>query len=412
MKKKILYLYFIFLSFTSAFALNAWLTIPTLFSITFFAYQILKIKQINIVLKRVDLILLSLAFFCALSFGINFFFFQSNKQINHFFAYEFSFLIQFIVFRQFLFTTCNTQSDWLNAVKYLFFGLLIACLFGLFEFSMKFFSILDLDRYIPRPLENTEYTPTFLALFRIRSFVEESGHFALFVEIFFPLIFWYSKRYIEFKWHIISFLIVLFAFVLTFSSIGFVIVFLDLIIIAAIICYRIIKKIKVGKISTNYIRILFFCVILIVGIGASGFNYIELYNSLILDKLESSSGSRRSDAIISALNYFNNGEAHNWLIGFGPGAYDVLGIDSIISLYVNILFELGGLGIILFILFVCYVAFNVFRIRNIPIRTAFFLGIFNGFVHYTVISNYWYPWIWVLIALLFLQLQLQREQAL
>jgi hypothetical protein len=76
----------------------------------------------------------------------------------------------------------------------------------------------------------------------------------------------------------------------------------------------------------------------------------------------------------------------------------------------NMLFELGGLGFIVFILFVSYLFLNVFRVRNTSLRIAFFLCIFNGFLHYTVISNYWYPWIWVIAALLFLQLKLQREQ--
>jgi hypothetical protein len=410
MKKKLLSLYLIFLSFTSAFAVSAWLTIPTLFSIAFLAYLVLFVKQENIVLKGVDMTLLSLAGCCALSFGINFFFFQSAKQINHFFAYEFSILIQFIVFRQFLFNTCHTQYDWLNALKYLYYGVMFACLFGLFEFTVKFFSVLDIDSYIPRPLVSTDYDPTFLALFRIRSFVEESGHLSLFLEIFFPLVLWYTRMYRKFKWFLLSVIVIILTFVLTFSSIGFFVVFLDLVVMLSILAYRGSKKLAVGKVSTKYIGVVIGGVIVLSVVVVLGFDFYELYNNLILLKLESSSGSRRSDAIFAALDYFKKGGVHNLIVGFGPGAYDVLGIDSIISLYVNILFELGGLGIIVFLLFVCYVFANVFRVRNTSLRIAFFLCIFNGFLHYTVISNYWYPWIWVITALLFLQLKLQREQ--
>ncbi len=410
MKKKLLSLYLVFLSFTSAFAISAWLTVPTLFSIAFLAYLVLFVKNENIVLKRVDLILLTLAGCCALSFGINFFFFQSAKQINHFFAYEFSILIQFIVFRQFLFNTCHTQYDWLNTIKYLYYGVMFACLFGLFEFTVKFFSVLDIDSYIPRPLASTEYDPTFLALFRIRSFVEESGHLSLFLEIFFPMVFWYTKKYREFKWFFLSVIVILVAFILTFSSIGFFVVFLDLIIILAILAYRESKNLAVGKISIKYIGVVTGGVVVLSTVVVLGFDFYELYNNLILLKLESSSGSRRSDAIFVALDYLKNGGVHNIIVGFGPGAYDVLGIDSIISLYVNILFELGSIGLIVFLFFVCYVFINVFRVRNTSLRIAFFLSIFNGFLHYTVISNYWYPWIWVITALLFLQLKLQRQQ--
>ena len=87
------------------------------------------------------------------------------------------------------------------------------------------------------------------------------------------------------------------------------------------------------------------------------------------------------------------------LVGFGPGAYDSIGIESVINLYPNILFETGILGLLLFLLALFSSLWSILGIKNKEIRIVFLISFMAGCFHYLAINNYYYPWIWTIIGL-------------
>ena len=118
---------------------------------------------------------------------------NGEKSLNHWFLWTFPFFSYYYVFKNELFQLFTLSEIKDKIFKYITYATLFACSFSVLEFCCKNFLDIDLD-FIPRGAVE-DYNP-FDGFFRARSFVEESGHFSFFVEIFGPLsVFWINKKY-------------------------------------------------------------------------------------------------------------------------------------------------------------------------------------------------------------------------
>ena len=377
--------YLLLMPWTSAFALSSWLYLPGLLLLL-----ILPLLLVGLSLKRgfelnsIDIGLIvflgSVIFSTTLGMVIHF----DEKILNHSLAYSFTIIIWYFGARiLFEYSSLNIES----IVSLIHISVLVVAILGLIEFVFKNYYSIDLDVLISRPLSMRDYAPTFAGLIRVRSVVEESGHLSLLLEIFAPVIIYSSQKRINI-YHRISYLMIVVCFVLTFSSVGFLLLCLNLFIVA-------VSKMKRSPIF----RFVFIGFIVFLGFYYSSF-FVFMYDNLITNKMISHSGSRRLDSIVSALVFMRDGSLLNILFGHGPGSYEILGLDSVISLYANLLLELGLLGFSIFVYILLRSYFSIKSVTNDKLRFGLKLSFINATLHYFFIGNYWYPWIWLLLILI------------
>jgi hypothetical protein len=284
--------------------------------------------------------------------------------------------------------------------KVIYFSVILVSCIGIAEFILKnIVSISNFDSYIYRA-QITDYSPLALSKYiRTRSVIEESGHLALFLEIFAPFAIYYLYKCpnnIAQIFKISSLLCIFSCFISTFSAIGFFIaLFVIIYLYLSSIHYSLIKnKINIKTLSWVTIVSISFCCLL--------FNqhFIDLYKTIVFGKFNTTSGEDRAIRISEALNYIEKSNLFYMFFGSGPGAYDKLNIRSVVGLYVNTLLELGLCGLLLF----CVVFISsIVLIRAVPdiiMRRVLYISIFCSFAHYFAISNYWYPWLWFILALI------------
>lgn len=377
--------YLLFMPWTSALAISSWLYLPGIMLVSILPLLLIRLSiSYKFKFNGIDLGLIALLVAVLVSSILAGLLHFNWKSINHTMAYIFTVFIWYFVPRVLLDLSNLSLGIIFSWIK---LSLFVVGLIGLLEFILKNYYAFDIDSFIYRPLSMTDYIPTFGPWIRVRSVVEESGHLSLLMEIFIPLIvFGESSR--NMKSGIIFYLVMGLCFILTFSTVGYVLLALNIFILVMI-------RLKESVWSGLTVIILVVC---------SVFYYwdalINLYVDLVGNKLISNSGSRRLDSILAALNFMREGNIIHILFGYGPGSYDVLGLDSVVSLYVNLFLELGLVGALIFgfILFKVYVVIRSIRSKNL--RIGLLLSFFNAVIHYIFIGNYWYPWIWLLFVLI------------
>lgn len=411
MRKLLLSLYFITLSWTSAFSLTWTISFPVVFSCLFGILVLVNrsLGRIRIKLYCSELFLLAFLSSIWLSYLLNFSRFNSSKPTNHLIAYTFTCTILYFSVRFYLSHLSLLIPDFFTKVlKAISISVFFSAAFGLIEFFGKNFFNLPIDNYIPRSFVE-EYQPTFLGKFiRLRSFVEESGHYALFIELFFPLMYYYffynttgkqESRIIAYVFICVTAV----AFILTFSSAG--------ITIAAIVLIVISITNWPNKISSK--KIITLLLICAIGISITFFlnNYIveeaninisEALNILTLDKATNSGSQEdRADRITVAFDEIRKSNIINIIFGNGPAAYDTLKIESIIGLYIVLLLEIGFNGLFLFFIFIGFIFLKIWNLPDKKLRGVFIISISSALLHYLFIGNYFYPWFWLVCAILY-----------
>ena len=77
-----------------------------------------------------------------------------------------------------------------------------------------------------------------------------------------------------------------------------------------------------------------------------------VFDIVILSKFDSTSFSSRTSLNEDSLNYIREHYSLLHLLwGYGPGSYDYLNLEAAISTYVNIIRDLGLIGLFLFVCF-------------------------------------------------------------
>ena len=376
-------------AFTNAFAVNPFFTIPTLFC--FFIALLYFLIIANTKFKfNIDKGV-SLFFFCIVFTITTLINQRGEKTINQYILWIFSFLFFYFALRNSLCIILDTKRYFIkNVFTSLFYVVLFASLFAIAEFSLVNFGGIDLAKYIPRGTVS-EYTPLALLYIRARSFMEESGQFALFLECLAPI----AIAYCSLKYNkIVTFIyltVIVLSMLVSFSAYGFV---------ALVICFFIyIYYIATSKKTNNLTLIRLFLILTFLFVLLYALGLFDLLFNIISSKLDpdqSSSYNDRQDRVISLSNYFYG---INLFIGYGAGAYSSLNISSLVSFYVGILLNTGILGILLYSLFIITQARMIFRIEELRFKAAFFMSFVIATTHYLFVDNIYVSWYWIMLSL-------------
>lgn len=405
-------LYVLVLPFTSAFALLPVLPLPLVVLILLlFREIILKKNNFKMELRNSDFILLVFISIVYLSFLVNI---PNNsllmKPINHLISYTLS--IGFMYFTiKYIFLKNLDDIKLTKFFKLITIIVFVSALFAILEFISKNFLTFSFDPFIYRPVAQEMDALATNLLFRARSFAEEPGHFALFLEIFTPISIYYL---ISNKFHLVIIIIfsitVIVALLFTFSTATFIIIPISIIFVMfyyfsknKYIFQQ--KKFYYIFISMSVLSISLFMILDIIGL----FSFYDLIQTIILKVSDSSSSSDRLNRINEFFILLGESDVINILIGFGPAGYVNNNIQSIVSLYITLLLETGILGLTVFMIFLFFILKDILLI-NKPVKYYLLISYISLLLHYSIISNYWFPWLWFFIVIVSMVNKLEKEQ--
>jgi hypothetical protein len=283
----------------------------------------------------------------------------------------------------------------------------ISSLYCILEFITKNFLSIDFDTYLYRPDVEELYASSTNLLYRARSFATEPGHFALYLELFAPLgIYYMIKSGYNNAFIIIYVLIVFTSLLLTFSSASFLIIIISFLFTFLFFLYN-----RKGLSLTLLKNILSFLILSFILFHILSLSDIFTFRDLILTfcaKLDNSSSLiDRISRIEILYKLISVTDIIKILFGHGPAAYSTYGLPSIISLYANIFFELGAIGLVLYFILSAYVLRIITKIKS-NIKFYLFFSYICGLLHYCIISNYWYIWIWFLTTYVYFTYKNQK----
>jgi hypothetical protein len=401
----ILLLYILTMPFVSAFAFTGTISLPLIFAVFLFILMIVKIIRSGKLPEGFlgfDLVIIFLfLFFVLFSFGINGW--GNSKSLNHTVAYLSTFLLFYITVKFTFFNASDKNLLLKRVLQFITYTTIISALYGNVEFiSSNVFGV-NLNDYIPRPTEVEKfYNPSVLGLYyRARGFAPESGVYTQLLELFGPLTIYYlffSKYCKWFKvFKILSAISIIFSIIFAASSATFIALPLS-ILFSLLVYIKHVVRFLAKKRWLFYFKSL--CVVSAILIVNS---YLSIYSSILLSitqKMDSSSLDQRQDKINFFFAQFSKFSFVNKLSGAGPAGSDVLGFEdsgTIISLYYNITFELGIIGLFLLLSFMGYLFLQNLSIKS---KIGFFLmvSLISGITHYYVVHNFWVPWFWFIGA--------------
>ncbi len=401
----LLVLYVVTMPFVSAFAFTGTISVPLILAV--FLFLLMGIKILNDgkfpegFLGFDIVIIIFLLFIVVFTFLINGW--GNSKSFNHTVGYLSTFLLFHVTIKFAFFAIKDKALILRKVLQYLTYITIFSAIFANIEFFLSNVLDININDYIPRPSEvEAFYDATVLGLFyRARGFAPESGHFAFMMELFFPLTIYYIYFTGLCKWNkflkAISIIVIILSFIFTVSTASFVIVPVAFLLASVVYAKRIFLYIN------RYI-VKFFIGTIITFTVALLLNYLFSFSNLIFlsitDKLESGSFDDRQERINFFYDQFSRLNIIKQISGVGPAGYDILGFDevnSILSLYHNITFELGFFG--LFLLFSLFVYIIIVAL-NIKDKIGFFLlaALISGVLHFYFIANFWYPWFWFITA--------------
>ena len=410
MIERILFLtYLSCLSLTSAFALTSTVTIPVFLSIfcvgLFFIGGVID-KNRSLTVEADDLVMLLFLLTVYFGFFINQSHFRSNKPINHLVAYSYIVLINYYLIKEVYYALQKKFGAKFvrNTYGAIYLCVLVTCAFGITEFLLKNALGIDIDSYIPRPAVS-EYDPLALKDFiRLRSFVEESGHLAYFLEALGPIAIYFSSKKKLLYYPLL--VLILGCFILTFSTAGWLIASLTYLLL--LIWNISLRKLQ-SSISVNYsilmkyfLGLVAITVILTLNYGTLRFITSVLNEIIVLKITYSGSAEDRTARFLEGINAVWQSDLLRLTFGNGPAVYDSLGFSrgGTILLYLTIVLESGLLGLSFFLLFCGILFYKVIKLKDRRLRFALMFGLISSLLHFFLISNYWYPWFWILAIII------------
>jgi len=402
--KTLLAVFIITLPATNVFALNTWLPLPLFVIFVFLGFYGLNILYAGYVIKPVtclqDVVLLVFLLSLFVASWVNSDIF-GLKQLDHLFSYS-------VVIGAYYFSARiliqKTKTRMNEIMFWLTIAVIIASLFGIFEFAGKNFFSYDADLLVTRATV-LEYNPLFAGvIIRARSFMSESGNFALFLELFSPLIIMHWFRVKRSIFGVILLFVCLMALITTFSAAA--VAGLSFGILVALIAFlaKVFVNKKLSRSGLKLLLLLFFSIIMIMYFGSRNIDnaYISgITNKLVLSyKVVDAPNSRVSKwrAVIPVI-------AEHPVLGLGPGGF----LSSqgsgygIVSWWLQLMVEGGLISTTLFFIF--YVSiFTKALCMNSVMKYSYIIALSAGAVHYSVISDYWLPWIWFVFIMTMMEL--------
>lgn len=384
--RKILLFFVFFQIFTSAFALSPVLTFSLAIGAILLIGSFLN-GNLFYGTKEPPFLLLSniILFISYLLFA------TGEKCFNHLLLWTIPPFLYYFVFKRVLISQFNKKEIENKVFAVITFSTIFSSSYAIFEFiAINFFNI-DLS-FIPRGMLE-EYNPFALGNIRARSFMEESGHFSLFLEIFVPIsIYWiyYNVNNILFRY--ILYAVFAIGLFVSFSAFGFACILMGLLL------FLIYKFYEAGNIFKGLVIVTeILCgVIVLYFLIPSVFDSIWDIISGKLDSDNTSHSDRESRFV--ALKYL---DGIHLFIGYGPAAFSTLKLNSFVSFYLGVLMSTGLIGLLFYIFFIIRQFTYVKNLSNKPLQFSLFLSLFFSVLHYAFIDNIYVPWFWVLLSLIY-----------
>lgn len=145
-------------------------------------------------------------------------------------------------------------------------------------------------------------------------------------------------------------------------------------------------------------------------------NYISaVLNEIILAKVnQSSSAEDRTARFVEGMNALTQSNIFRLSFGNGPAVYDTLRFSrgGTILLYLTYALESGLVGLLLFLIFCGVLTYKANKIRNRNLRFVLLFGLISSFLHFFLISNYWYPWFWILAIIIQTNYRIEHSSTL
>jgi len=391
--------------FVSAFAFTGTISWPLIFAVFLFLIMGAKIIQRGALPPHFlgfDLVIIFFFLFIVVfSYFINGW--GNSKSLNHTVAYLSTFLLFYVAIKFSFFSAPDKNLLLKRILQFITYTTILSALYGNVEFISSNVFGLNLNDYIPRPSEvEAWYDATVLGLFyRARGFAPESGHYTFMMELFAPLAIYYLYFTGLCKWYkflkALSIIIIVLSFIFAVSTASFIIVPL------AFICASVFYAKKIYLYIKRFLRKFVVATILISTIVILLNHFLSFYTLILLSitsKLDSTSFDEREVKIDFFYSNFSRFGPIKKIFGAGPAGYNILGFDesnSILSLYHNITFEMGFLGIFLILSFFFYLILSALKIKD---KIGFFLlaSLLSGIFHFYFIANFWYPWFWFIAA--------------
>ena len=375
--------------FTNAFAVSSFISMPTFLAAIYSLLYLILLLSSRIKLHKEGYWLL--AYWLVLTFSF-ILFATGEKCLNHYIMWMFSFFAFYYVFKSLVLYLLKFDSGIFNTMlNIISFSVFISSLFAIVEFLLVNFVGVNLENIIPRGRVEG-YTPLASNFIRARSFMEESGHFSLYLEIFTPITLAWLLRNRKNKIILISYVsIVLIALFFSFSAYGLVA------LVIAIFFYLYYYVFSVGNLKSLmknlFIVFIIFLVIIIAFPSIWEIGYQTVTAKLDVDN---SSFSDRNSRIIGLDQYLTG---IHLMIGYGSAAFSTLKTPSFISLYVGILMSAGICGIILFLGFLLCTFYRMLQIKNKDMRCGFVIAFILSTIHFCFVDLIYLPWFWTMLAL-------------
>ena len=372
--------------FTNAFAVSSVVTIALGISTILF---VLGIKRNDFLIRFNEPPFLTF-FFLILLWGYVFIA-TGEKKTNHLLMWTIPVLLYYYMFRRQLYRLFTLEQIKNGVFRVVTFSLLFACFFAVIEFlCINLFGI-DMS-FIPRG-QLEDYTPLAMDNIRARSFMEESGQFSLYWELFAPLsVYWINNNISNIFKKNICYSIILAGLILCFSAFGFVCLLLWSISFVFFYLY--------GAKSYKKVIATILCVVIISLLIILLFpEVIELFSYIIGGKLDPENNSYSDRASrFEVLKYLDFASI---MTGYGPNAAGTLNFNnSFVSFYLGALMNTGVLGLTCFGLFLLNQLRYVRKMSDRNLKFAFFLSLWFSTMHLMFVDNIYVPWFWVMLSLL------------
>ncbi len=246
--------------------------------------------------------------------------------------------------------------DLTRILRLLYISYMICIFFGAIEFILTNFTSIEIGNYVFRPAI-TDYTPGFLSIvfIRARSTFEESGYFAAYLGVLFPLMTYYLWANAAPRAQKIRFI----GMTLIGAFIGFS-VSLFIFLPAAAMLALALRTLYAQKLTKE--AVLIFLALLLAGLALLAFP--SLVEEVFLRKFSGNSFADRYQRFESTIDITSTASALHAFLGYGPGSYVNFNTSAAVSVYLNFLRDIGIVGLGLYIMLLGYMVFNLLRCQD------------------------------------------------
>lgn len=328
-----------------------------------------------------------------------------EKCTNHLIMWFYPIIVYYFILRRVIRNKFPKKDIEKNIIGIIAISTLVASSFAIAEFvSKNFVSIPIVDNIYRGGIE--DYSGFALDKVRARSFMEESGQFAFYWELFAPLTIYWFMKFVK-KKVLLIFVVVelLISLFVTYSAAGFMCVGIASIFL---LYDLLINKGQVNR--SKIIVVLLFVVVVGICVIVLIPDVFDAIEEVVRNKTHA--GNSSYDIRTSRFNALKELDGINLFMGYGPAAFSTLHTETFISLYLGVLMNTGLLGLFFIFLFFISKYVMIRKNNNYALKIVFTTSIVMGVAHFSLIDLIYIPWFWLLMILVDLMQDTKYERSI